>query len=124
VLVVEDNPDVAAFACTLLEELSYTTRRAGNATEALAVLASEKGVDVAFSDVVMPEDTTGIGLAAALRSSRPRLAIVLAAGYSEELVKGGVPEGVKTLSKPYNPDELAAALARTLTGAATAQVAA
>ena len=124
VLVVEDNPDVAAFACTLLEELGYMTRRAGDAAEALAVLAAEDEVDVVFSDVVMPGDMTGIGLAAALRSSRPRIAVVLATGYSEELVKGGAPEGVETLSKPYHPDELAAALARALAQAATTPVAA
>jgi DNA-binding response OmpR family regulator len=39
---------------------------------------------------------------------------VLATGYSERLARGGAPEGVETLLKPYRPDELAAALGRAL----------
>lgn len=114
VMVVDDNPDVAAFACGLLEELGYATRRAGGAAEALAMLADGEAVDAVFSDVVMPGGVDGIELAAALRGSFPRVAVVLATGYSERLARGGAPADVETLLKPYRPDELAAALGRAL----------
>ncbi|MGG5890867.1 MHYT domain-containing protein [Falsiroseomonas sp. HC035] len=114
VLVVDDNPDVASFACSLLEELGYATRRAGGAAEALAILADGEAVDAVFSDVVMPGGVDGIGLAATLHSSFPNVAVVLATGYSERLARGGAPEDVETLLKPYGPDELAAALGRAL----------
>jgi len=112
VLVVEDNAEVAAFACTLLEELGYATRCSGSAAEALARLADGEKVDAVFSDVVMPGGISGVELAAVLRFSYPHLAVVLATGYSEQLARGGAPEGVETLTKPYHPDELAAALER------------
>lgn len=114
VIVVDDNPDVASFACELLEELGYATRRAGGAVEALAMLADGEAVDAVFSDVVMPGGLDGIGLAGALHSSFPHVAVVLATGYSERLARGGAPEDVETLLKPYGPDELAAALGRAL----------
>lgn len=114
VLVVDDNPDVAAFACGLLEELGYATHRAGSAAEALAVLTDGVKVDAVFSDVVMPGGVDGVELATALRSSFPRVGVVLATGYSARLACGGAPEGVETLLKPYRPDELAAALGRAL----------
>jgi CheY-like chemotaxis protein len=114
VLVVEDNPDVAAFACSLLEELGYATKRAGSAAEALALLAEGQPVDVVFSDVVMPGGISGVELAAVLRFSYPHLPVVLATGYSEQLARSGAPDGVETLGKPYHPDELAAALERAL----------
>ena len=114
VLVVEDNPDVAAFACSLLEELGYATERAGDAAGALAALAGGGRVDAVFSDVALPGGMSGVELAAALRSSHPGVAVVLATGYSEALVRGGAPEGVETLRKPYRLDELAAALGRAL----------
>lgn len=114
VMVIDDNPDVAAFACGLLEELGYATRRAGGAAEALAMLAEGKAVDAVFSDVVMPGGADGIELAATLRCSFPGVAVVLATGYSERLARGGAPKDVETLLKPYHADELAAALGRAL----------
>ena len=80
----------------------------------MAALAGGARVDAVFSDVVMPGGISGVELAAVLRSSHPRLAVVLATGYSEQLARGGAPEGVGTLRKPYRLDELAAALGRAL----------
>jgi PAS domain S-box-containing protein len=114
VLVVDDNADVAAFACTLLEEQGYATKRAGGAAEALAMLADGEPVDAVFSDVVLQGSISGVELAAALRSSHPRIAVVLTTGYSEQLARSGAPAGIETLAKPYHPDELAAALGRAL----------
>jgi hypothetical protein len=71
VLVVEDNAEVATFACSLLEELGYRTRKAGSAAEALAALDSGEPADLVFSDVMMPGGMTGVELAATLRQSRP-----------------------------------------------------
>ena len=71
-------------------------------------------MDAVFSDVVMPGRMSGIELAAALRASYPHIAVVLATGYSEQLARSGAPEGIETLTKPYHPDELAAALGRAL----------
>ena len=78
------------------------------------MLSDGARVDAVFSDVVMPGGISGVELAAALRSSHPRVAVVLATGYSEHLARGGAPEGVETLPKPYRLDELAAALGRAL----------
>jgi PAS domain S-box-containing protein len=114
VLVVDDNADVAAFACGLLEELGYATRRAAGGAEALAMLAEGERLDAVFSDIVMPGAVDGIELAATLRASYPQVAVVLATGYSERLTHGGAPDGVETLLKPYRPDELGAALGRAL----------
>jgi two-component system NtrC family sensor kinase len=114
VLVVDDNPDVAAFACGLLEELGYATERAGDAAGVLAMLSDEEAVDAVFADVVLPGGVSGIGLAAALRASHPRIAVVLTTGYSGQLAKGNVPNDIETLIKPYHADELAAALGRAL----------
>lgn len=114
VLVVEDNPEVAAFACSLLEELGYLTRHAGNAAEALKDLEDGEPVDLVFSDVMMPGDMNGVDLAVALGRSRPSLPVILTTGYHEQIARFASPPGVEMLYKPYHPDELAAALARAL----------
>ncbi|HYZ61966.1 MAG TPA: PAS domain S-box protein, partial [Acetobacteraceae bacterium] len=77
VLVVDDNAEVASFAATMLAELGYTTHRASDAAEALRVLASGNQVDAVFSDIVMPGPMNGVELAARLRDTHPRVAVVL-----------------------------------------------
>lgn len=112
VLVVEDNPDVASFACSMLEGLGYATRCAANAAEALEVLGYEGQVDAVFSDVMMPGPMNGVQLASSLRLSHPHLAVVLATGYSEVLAEWQGSAVAEVLGKPYRLDELAAALER------------
>src|SRR5688572_3632835 len=84
VLLVEDNSHVRDFAHHLLDELGYRVVSAGSAEEALELLETER-VDLLFSDVVMP-GRSGIELARLARQSNPGLPVLLASGYSEEVV--------------------------------------
>ncbi len=119
VLVVDDNPDVASFAASMLEGLGYTTRRATNAADALILLAEDETIDAVFSDVVMPGEMDGVQLASTLRLGHPHLAIVLATGYSQVLAEWRGKAVAEVLSKPYRLDDLAAALERALAARAT-----
>jgi CheY-like chemotaxis protein len=109
VLLVEDNPDVAAVSTGLLEQLGYTVRRVANAEAALRELEFD-GVDLVFSDIVMPGKMDGLGLARHLKAVRPRLPILLTSGYSDAAlnVRGDFP----ILRKPYEIHELSQAIAK------------
>jgi PAS domain S-box-containing protein len=109
ILLVEDNPDVAAASTGLLEQLGYAVRWACNAEEALAEIEAD-GVDLVFSDVVMPGKMDGLALAQAIRDKHPRLPILLATGYSDALRK--VSLGFQVLRKPYEIHELSQALSK------------
>ncbi len=41
------------------------------------------GIDLVFSDIVMPGKMDGLGLARRLKAMRPELPILLATGYSD-----------------------------------------
>lgn len=107
VLLVEDNPDVASVSTDLLEQLGYRVKWAANADAALELVA-RNGIDVVFSDIVMPGKTDGLGLAQQLRQSHPRLPILLATGYSAAIRKSGTE--FPLLHKPYQIHELSRAL--------------
>ena len=107
VLVVEDNDHVREFATALLEELGYTVLAADCGEAALGVLA-ECDVDILFSDVVMP-GMGGIELATAARGLRPELPVVLASGYSEDIV-AGAGAAFDFVRKPYDAEQLGRAL--------------
>ena len=108
ILVVEDNEDVAVFAETLLSELGHTVTRASSGEQALA-LARKQSFDVVLSDVVMP-GMGGLKLAQSLAVEQPRLPVVLATGYSQEIVEGGS-GGRPVILKPYRLATLSEALA-------------
>jgi response regulator receiver domain-containing protein/histidine kinase/DNA gyrase B/HSP90-like ATPase len=60
VLLVEDNPDVAGASTGLLEQLGYSVRWAPNAEAALEEIEND-GIDLVFSDIVMPGRIDGLG---------------------------------------------------------------
>jgi signal transduction histidine kinase len=75
VLVVEDDAAVRALAAEMLRDLGYTVIEAANGDAALDVLASEPGIDVVFSDVVMPGKTSGLELAKRIIETQPDIAV-------------------------------------------------
>jgi PAS domain S-box-containing protein len=103
VLLVEDNPDVAEASSGLLEQLGYKVRWASNAAAALAELDKE-GIDIVFSDIVMPGKMDGVGLAKTIRATRPKLPIILTTGYSAAAREIG--SQFPVLRKPYQLHEL------------------
>jgi PAS domain S-box-containing protein len=112
VLLVEDNPAVADASTGLLEQLGYTVRWVSNAETALQAIEAN-GVDLVFSDIIMPGKMDGLKLARAIRAKNPRLPILLTTGYSESAEDGRVDFPV--LRKPYQLHELGRELAK-LTG--------
>jgi PAS domain S-box-containing protein len=83
ILVVEDNPEVAAVTASLVEQLGYQTLHAENAAEALNRLQLGDKIDLVFSDVVMPGSMNGMALAQAIASRYPQLPLLLTSGYSD-----------------------------------------
>jgi len=103
VLLVEDNPEVAAASTGLLEQLGYHVRWAADAPAALAELEKD-GIDIVFSDIVMPGKMDGIGLAQTIRKKNPNIPILLVTGYSSSAKDIGSQFAI--LHKPFQLHEL------------------
>jgi CheY-like chemotaxis protein len=88
---------------------------AASAEEALELLERE-AVDVLFTDVVMP-GRSGLELARLARAKRPSLPVLLASGYSEEIV-GSAGSEFEIVRKPYDTALLEAALSTAIEHAA------
>jgi signal transduction histidine kinase/CheY-like chemotaxis protein len=114
ILVVEDNEEVGAFAETLLSELGHRVTRAASGEEALE-LARAGRFDIVLSDVVMP-GMGGLKLAQILADEQPRLPVVLATGYSQEITDSGS-GGRPVILKPYRLATLSETLAAALCSA-------
>jgi PAS domain S-box-containing protein len=109
-LLVEDDPGVAAVAQELLEGLGLEVRSAENASQALELLRRER-FDIMLTDVVMPGGMTGIELARECARAWPDLRIVLTSGYAGEDVDAALADAPwPFVRKPYSGEQLAAVL--------------
>jgi PAS domain S-box-containing protein len=106
VLLVEDNPDVASVSIGMLEQLGYSVRHVTTAEDAIEAI-EKNGIDILFSDVVMPGKLDGISLARHVRQRKPSMPILLTTGYAatrERHIE------FPLLKKPYQIHELGQAL--------------
>jgi PAS domain S-box-containing protein len=112
VLVVDDDAAVLDLAVHHLTALGYRvlSAQSGEAAMELLARAGAPRVDLLFTDIVMPGGVNGLALAARARALRPGLRVLLASGYSDDLLPGGAgppPDGVDVLAKPYRRTDLA-----------------
>ncbi|MEM7644011.1 MAG: ATP-binding protein [Pseudomonadota bacterium] len=117
VLVVEDDPAVRRLSEGRVAALGFDVVGAGDAEEALEVLAARDDVAIVFSDLVMPGAMTGEGLAMHLAAARPEIAVLLTSGFSGGMANlEGIPGRPRLLRKPYRQADLAAAFRELLSG--------
>jgi PAS domain S-box-containing protein len=112
VLIVEDDDRVRRLTATRLTELGYRVLEASHGAAALALLKETPGVEIVFSDLVMPGGMSGFDLARQIREGYPHVRIVLTSGYSAELMNQAdiAQLNLQVLRKPYRQSELARAI--------------
>jgi PAS domain S-box-containing protein len=117
ILLVEDEPAVRKSIGAILRQLGYKVLPAANGPEAMGIWRSHRDtVDLLFTDMVMPEGTTGLELAEQVRADRPELPVVISSGYSAELVHNDqlAEQHIHYLPKPSPSAEIARLLRRCL----------
>ena len=104
VLVVEDEVLVRLVIADYLRECGYRVHEAVNAAEALAMLqAPEVSIDIVVSDVQMPGDMDGFGLARWIRGNKPGVQVILTSGVERSAdIAATLCEAGPLLEKPYS----------------------
>jgi CheY-like chemotaxis protein len=113
ILLVDDNRTLLSVACRHLAALGYKVVSAASGPAAFAILASDKTIDLLFTDVAMPDGMNGLELAEAARRSRPDLRVLFTSGYAGQLSE---PVRPHMLHKPYSRHDLACAVRNCLDG--------
>ncbi|MFH1864358.1 MAG: PAS domain S-box protein [Candidatus Eisenbacteria bacterium] len=116
ILVVEDEDSVRDFALRALRESGYTVYAASDAEEAMALFGeAEGGVDLVFSDVVLPTKS-GLELVEEMLGRKPDVRVLLASGYTDtksqwEAIRD---RGFGFLQKPYGIRDLLRTIRETM----------
>ncbi len=103
VLVVEDEVLIRLVIAEYLRECGYRVHEAVSAEEAILILqAPEVSIDIVFSDVEMPGEMDGFGLARWVRSNMPETQVLLTSGAERSAdIAGTLCEAGPLLGKPY-----------------------
>ncbi|CAN7716504.1 MULTISPECIES: PAS domain S-box protein [unclassified Variovorax] len=115
VLLVEDDPEVLSVVEKFLASMACEVVACANAEEALRLLASEPGIGLLLTDILLGTGMRGTELADAVRTQFPGLPVLLMSGYSSKLLDE--PQGWELLRKPYTRTELEHAIVRVLNAA-------
>jgi len=116
VLVVEDEPRVAALVANALRKTGYTVLEASDAQDAIEIAdGHDAAIDLLLTDVVMP-GMNGRELATYIQRVRPRTRVLYMSGYSDDAV---LQHGIETarvsyLQKPFSLDALSAKVRQVL----------
>lgn len=94
----------------ILAEGGFHAIEAVNAEEALTLIDARPDVAVMFTDVDMPGEINGLGLARLAVMRRPQLPVIVTTGAAE-IVDGDLPQTAAFLAKPYTPSALLAMIA-------------
>lgn len=108
VLVVEDEVLVRLVVAEYLRDCGFMVIEAGSAQEALKLFKADIDVDVVFSDIQMPGEMDGFGLAQWLRKNRPDVKVILTSGAASAAANKAADlchEG-PLLPKPYDSEEV------------------
>ena len=114
VLLVEDNQHVRGFAEELLRDLGCSVKAVSDGDGALAALR-QSSQDLVLTDIVMP-GMSGVELADHIGRLYPKIPVVLATGYSDEITERR--PDLPVLLKPYAARDVSQALSQALARAA------
>jgi PAS domain S-box-containing protein len=116
ILLVEDDPAVAALVRRALVESGYTVLSAQHGEEALFLCRAHPGeIHLLLSDVVMPRMSV-LALASEFAARCPEMRALFISGhtYAEIGHRGVLESGVAFLRKPFSREELLATVAEVL----------
>ncbi|MFK0333044.1 response regulator [Rhizobium sp. NPDC090275] len=112
VLVVEDEPFILLDVAESISEAGFKVIEAFNADRALQIIEQGQKVDAIFTDINMPGDIDGLGLATVVRARWPEIGVVITSGKVRDVT--GLPAEAVFLEKPYLPESVVYAIHDTL----------
>jgi CheY-like chemotaxis protein len=119
ILLVEHDPDVRAYAKSILEELGYRVLQAFDVKEALDAIAHAFRIDLVITDAVMPGGS-GRDLARQIREEGLAISVRFATGCTRNAIihNGRRDPDLQLLNQPYTCQGVARKVRQLLDAAA------
>jgi two-component system, response regulator PdtaR len=109
VLVVDDDPLVRNLIVCILAQSGFDAFEAGCADEALRDIEQCPRIDAVVTDIDMPGELDGIGLARRIGELWPEIGVIVTSGGSRST--SSLPRAVRFLAKPFTASRLLRSIA-------------
>jgi DNA-binding response OmpR family regulator len=103
ILIIEDDPEIAALLCSMLRAEGFPVDTADDGPSALALIDSDE-FDLLITDIGLPPPIDGIETVKRAREARPKLRSLFISGGPE--VWRNDPDNDDFVSKPFNKREI------------------
>jgi len=109
ILFVEDEDSVRTFGVRALKKKGYDVVDSISAENALEILEKDPNFDLLLTDMVLP-GLSGAQLTNKVKEKMPKIAVILASGYSEDIARQEVDNinDFDFITKPYSLGDLTA----------------
>ncbi|HMF58181.1 MAG TPA: response regulator [Pyrinomonadaceae bacterium] len=110
ILIVDDNRDMRAVVRAILEQSGFSVGEAGDASEGLRQVLSEK-FDLVLLDIMMP-GMDGLTMLSRLREKNPHLLVIIMTAYAtpRAAVEALREQACDFLNKPFDAEQLISAV--------------
>lgn len=118
ILVIDDEDEVRELLAEMLANQGHHVSQAASGADGVSMARAGR-YDLVFTDVVMP-GMTGWEVAEAIKAVDPSTVVVLVTGWADQAAHHGKGAGcvAQIIKKPFDLDEIAAAVARNAGGTA------
>jgi CheY-like chemotaxis protein len=108
VLVVDDEVLVRLVIAEYLRDCGYRVLEASGPEDAVTILQAGVMIDVVFTDLELPGQSSGLELARWIRRRYPAMKVIVSSGvYSAAELAGELCEAGPPIAKPYDSDLVA-----------------
>lgn len=119
VMVIEDEPIIAADISAIVEDLGHTVVGvARTRTEAVEMGTREKP-DLILADIQLADNSSGIDAVNDLLQDMPEVPVIFITAFPERLLTGDKHEPAFLISKPYKEEQVASAVSQAMFFAST-----
>lgn len=105
VLVVEDQFSTRMVAADAISDMGLGVHEASDADEALQAMDDHPEIGVLFTDIQMPGQMDGLGVAEQVHQDRPDVELIVTSG-GQKVDDSELPDNGTFLSKPYRTTRL------------------
>ena len=106
ILIVDDELVILGFLSEHLRDCGFAPLTVSSADEAIRLIRLGVAIDLVFSDVRMPGELDGYGLARWISDNRPNIPVILVSGDLGKANAAAQLCNIETMAKPYDFDAI------------------